>query len=256
MKKLTNAIRLVWIFGCFEMLFSAEGSNSLETGSTKSKRALAVELKETSQREKRTCRSLWDTPKKQSFSQKESAILLCIQESQEEKEDRVWESDSTRMLHILEDESRSKKNQPILREDSAIARHGFVVDEENQELITLYLHYTLMDIGVRQTKKDINPRCRGCGDPCVPWHFLRSYDFNSTVDAKGRSFLTRSVQLRHRELVDLLLLVGVDINRADSRGVLPLQEAMESDVVLNVSKDAEESMVSFLMKRGARIASV
>ena len=255
MKRLTSNIVLVWLFGCAVMIFSAEDSKIFEGGSKKRKSGQAVERGGKAQRKKYMTQYLWYTPKKQNFLQDKSGMLSCIQESQEEKEDRIWESDSKRMLEILERESEMEKNQSVLMEGSAKWPHSLVLDEENSELITIYLHRTLMDIGVSQTEKDVNPQCRGCGDPRIPWHFLRNYDFNSGADAKGRSFLTRAIFFRHKELVDLLLSIGVAINRADTRGVLPLQEAFKSDLGLP-KNDEEEGMVSFLVKRGARIDSV
>ena len=244
------------LFGCAGMLFGAEASKVFESGRKKRKLGKVVECGSMAQREKRACHYLWYTPKKQNFAENKSGMLSYIQESQEEKEDRIWEDDSKRMLEILERESEREKNQSVLMEGSEKVPHAFALDEENSELITVYLHCALMDIGVRQTEKDVNPQCRGCGDPRIPWHFLRSYDFNSSVDSKGRSFLTRAIFFRHKELVDLLLSVGVAINRADARGVLPLQEAFKSDLGLLPKNDEEEGMVSFLVKRGARIDSV
>jgi hypothetical protein len=124
-------------------------------------------------------------------------------------------------------------------------------DEEDDELSLLYLNHLLMDIGVKQVKKDANPKCRGCGHPKIPCCFLNKQHFNSKVDAEGRSFLTRAIQYKHKELVSLLLWAGVDINKPDGRGILPLEEAIEVDALSVYQKD-EECMVGFLIKHGAK----
>ncbi len=241
----------------FGMIFGAQKSKDFEICFKKRKSEKAIEFRKKTQKEKRSCQYLWYTPpKKQNFLEDGFEMFSCIQESLEEKEDRTWEGDSKKMLEIFEKESETEKNRSPLLKDFVKDSYCVLLDEENHELITIYLHHTLMDIGVRQTEKDINPQCRACGDPHVPWHFLRSYDFNSTVDAKGRSFLTRAIRFRHKELINLLLLVGVDINRPDERGVLPLKEAFESDRSVVSKNNDEESMVRFLVERGARIASV
>jgi|GEM_PF-3807930 len=124
-------------------------------------------------------------------------------------------------------------------------------DGEDDELLLLYLNRLVMDIGVKQSKKDKSPKCRGCGDPKIPCCFLSKQHFNSKVDVEGRSFLTRAIRYKHKELVTLLLWAGADINKPDKRGILPLREAIEVDA-LNVYHQDEECMVGFLIKHGAK----
>ena len=251
MKALVNNFALLGLVSWCGILFGSEKSQDFESCWKEGKREREVEGGENVQRKRRMHQYLQSVfPKKHDLSGGERGILSCIHELPEEKQERRWEGDCKRMLGILEDEFPQEESRSLLSIDF-LRDCSCALDEEDSELVTLHLHYRLMDIGIRQTSKDANPHCQGCGDPFIPWPFASTYDFNSKADAKGRSFLTRAIFFRHRELVDLLLSAGAGINRPDARGVVPLQEALEGDTLFNLSENDEESMVNFLVKRGA-----
>jgi len=110
-------------------------------------------------------------------------------------------------------------------------------DEENDEIFSIYLGVKLMEIGF------IKEPCR-CHPKGGPYNVSSHFDFNYACKKTGFSFLTKAVVCSNQDVIGLLLLRGVDINKPDGRGVTPLEEAISRK---------DEGMRIFLQKHGARL---
>lgn len=140
-------------------------------------------------------------------------------------------------------------------------------DEGSEELTALYLNYALMRLGICQWAGSTQccepePQHRGenrhgrpfkksrvCGDPAVPFIFPLTFDFNESVDDAGYSFMTYAVARNCRVTVQLLIERGAGVNKVDQRGVLPLQEAQQRELVSR--KGCYKGMIALLRKYGA-----
>ncbi len=138
-------------------------------------------------------------------------------------------------------------------------------DKFDQELISLYLSYALMCIGIRQ-KFQSTECCEHyvsqgkkiqesmvCGNPAVPFPFPYDFNYNCIVDDNGRSFMTYVIALNDTEIVDMLILRGASVNCPDKRGIFPLQEALNREIASGC-KGYYKSMIALLKSYGALIS--
>ncbi len=159
-------------------------------------------------------------------------FIVCLQTiSGSGAENGIASATSKHKMHHYKSELLSGKR---IKPDS---KKVDFFDEENDELFSIYLGVKLMEIGFIK-----EPCC--CHPKGGPYNVSSHFDFDYACKKTGFSFLTKAVFCSNQDVIGLLLLRGVDINKPDGRGVTPLEEAISRK---------DEGMRIFLQKHGARL---